>query len=198
MKIALKPKLVKLQLIKFKIYKSDSNEKSKKITENMCLEFIELNLKKALHIIHNYNIKKKTIFFIGLPKKIQNDYVKLLQQTNHLFFPEFIWIKGILTNKVSIFKYIQQQINSNIKSHNIDLKLLFSIQRKPDLIVLFNKKTESEAFQEAIKLRIPVIAITIDLSLEKGILYPIYGNFRFLNKRLGNLCFILLNSILKK
>lgn len=192
-----KSKLIKFQLIKFKTYKQKKNIFDKN-TQKFNFESIELHLKKALQIIYNYHLNNKTIFFIGVPQKLKKKFFSMLKATKHLFVPENTWLKGVLSNKVSIFKYLNQQINSDIKNTDTNLKFLFTIQKKPDLIVLLDQKLESQAFQEAIKLKIPVIAITTSLVLNKNILYPIYGNFEFLNKKLNNIYFLLLKSIFNK
>lgn len=190
-------KLIKFQLIKFKTYKQKKNIFDKN-TQNFNFESIELHLKKALQIIYSYHLNNKTIFFIGVPQKLKKKFFSILKTTKHLFVPESTWLKGVLSNKVSIFKYLNQQINSNIKNTDTNLKFLFTIQKKPDLIVLLDQNLESQAFQEAIKLKIPVIAITTSLNCNKSILYPIYGNFEFLNKKLNNIYFLLLKSIFNK
>ena len=189
-----KSKLIRLQLLKSKTYKLTRSD-----NKYIKLEYIELHLKKALQIIYNYHFNNKKIFFVGVPKKVQQNFVKTLQKTQHLFIPESTWINGILSNKVSIFKYIHQQINTNIKTKKkSDIKSLFEIQQKPDLIVIFNKAAELNALQEGNKLRIPTIVVTDSLNVDSSILYKIPGNFHFLNKKLNNIFFILLNSIFKK
>lgn len=189
-----KSKLIRLQLLKSKTYKLNKSD-----NRYMKLEYIELHLKKALQIIYDYHFNNKKIFFVGVPKKVQQKFTKTLQRTQHLFIPESTWIIGILSNRTSIFKYIHQQVNSNIKTKkNNNLKSLFEIQKKPDLIVLFNEKSESKALQEANKLRIPTLVVTNSFRNDNNALYRIPGSFHFLNKKLDNVFFILLNSIFKK
>lgn len=165
-------KLIRLQLIKFKIYK----ENQSMIEENF--QYSELYLKKALQIIYNYHFHNKNIFFIGLPLKIQRNYSKLFFQTSHSFIPKLIKIDGIITNK--------------------DLRILNQIEQKPDLIVFFDKKIKYSVFKETVKLKIPVITITTNIKLNENVLYSIYSNFYYLNKRLNNLYIYLFTSILKK
>lgn len=184
-----KSKLIKLQLIKRKIYKNKKNDK---------LEVIELHVKKMLQIIYSYHFQNKKIYFIGLPAQIQKMYTKTFYKTNHLFIPEFTWIKGVLSNRTPTFKYLYKQINIKEKTKNSSLNSLFTIYQKPDLVVLFDIEKESVAFQEAIKLRIPVVAAITNSSIVKNVSYPIFGDFRFVNRGMDNLFFILLNSILKR
>lgn len=195
-----KCKLVKLQLIKSKTYKQNSNLLNKTADEYKDLDFIELQLKKALQIIYNYHINNQKIFFVGVPRTVQKKFNKALQKTSHLFIPESTWINGVLSNKVSIFKYIQQRIKTNIKnkSSNSKLKSLFLIKQKPNLIVLFDQNSESNALKEAIKLRIPIISLNGKYLSGSNVLYNIFWNSRFLNKTLSNIFYLLLNSLFKK
>lgn len=194
---ASKSKLIKFQLIKFKTYKQKKGALNKNV-QNKNFEHLELHLKKALQLIYSYHLNNKKIIFIGVPFKLKTKFFIMLKKTKHLFVPESTWIKGVLSNKISIFKYLNQQINSNIKNTDTNLKFLFTIQEKPDLIVLLNQEIESHAFQEAIKLKIPTVAIITGLKLNKNVLYPIHGNFEFLNKKFDNIYFLLLKSIFNK
>ena len=180
-------KLIQLQLIKSKMYKTNSES----------IESIELHLKKALQIVHKYHVNSKQIFFVGLSNTIQSYYQKVLKNTKHLSVPQSTWVNGILSNRVSILKYLHQKINSNSENNKANLKYLFSIQQKPDLIVLFNKELELDVFQEATKLKIPVISVTTKCNLDQNSLYSIYGTRDAIEKRVDNLYLILLNSILK-
>lgn len=188
-------KLVKLQLIKSKIYKQNFYVLSNNLFKK--LERIEIQLKKSIQIINNYHINNQKIFFVGVPYNIQKKYTKALKKTNHLFIPKSMWLNGLLSNKISIFKHIQQQINKNINSN---LKQLFLIKQKPSLIVLLNEKSEFIALKEAIKFRVPVIAVVNEkFYLNSNISYNIYCKARSLSfKSLLKLFYFLLNSLFKK
>lgn len=192
-----KSKLIKFQLIKFKTYKQNKGVSDKNI-QKFNFEYIELHLKKALQLIYSYHLNNKKIFFIGVPFKLKKKFFIMLKKTKHLFVPESTWIKGVLSNKISIFQYLNKQIKSNIKTTDTNLKFLLTIQEKPDLIVLLNQEIEPHVFQESIKLKIPIVAITTSLKSNKKIFYPIHGNFEFLNKKFDNIFFLLLKSIINK
>ena len=113
-------KLIQLQLIKSKMYKTNSES----------IESIELHLKKALQIVHKYHVNSKQIFFVGLSNTIQSYYQKVLKNTKHLSVPQSTWVNGILSNRVSILKYLHQKINSHSENNKANLKYLFSIQQK--------------------------------------------------------------------
>lgn len=188
-------KLIKLQLIKSKIYKQTPHLLKNSLFKN--LERIEIQLKKSIQIINNYHINNKKIFFVGVPYNIQKKYAKASKKTNHLFIPKCMWLNGLLSNKVSIFKHIQKRINKNV---NNNLKTLFLVKQKPSLIILLNEKSELIALKEAIKFRVPVIAVVNEkLSVNSDVSYNIYCKVCSLSsKPILKLFYFLLNSLFKK
>lgn len=191
-------KLLKLQLIKAKVYKK--NNQLDKFNNNS-IEQVEIFLKKALHVIYHYHLNNKKIFFVGVPSTIEKKFLNTLKKTNHLFLPESIWVNGILSNKASIYQYLrlkQLKTIKNLSHKNKDLKLLFLIKKKPDLVVILNQKMEKAAINESYKLRIPTITLNLDSVYQDKSLYKVPGNFKFLNKKTNNVFFLLLNSIFKK
>lgn len=141
----LKYKLIKLELIKFKFMKTDIQQ-----------------LKKALLVIFQYHVNNKKILFLG-----ENSHKK----TKHLFLPEFYWIKGLLTNKVTLFKYIKKRVNlfrpNKVKNY-------FLLKKKPDLIVLLNIKLQPLVEMEANKLKIPVIVLSTEKKKSDSLLHSIF------------------------
>ena len=93
--IKYKNKLLKLKLIKTKIYK-----KKDQLT-NTRIEDIEYRLKKVLHVIYKYHTNNKRILFIGVPVHTDKETKNLINSTRHTFIPESAWVNGIITNKVS-------------------------------------------------------------------------------------------------
>lgn len=188
-------KLVKLQLIKSKIYKQNSYLLSNSFFKT--LKRIEIQLKKSIQIVNNYHINNKKIFFVGVPYNVQKKYTKTLKRTNHLFIPKSMWLNGLLSNKISIFKHIQQRINKNV---NNNLKILFLIKQKPSLIILLSKKSELNALKEAIKFRVPVVVVVNEKPcINSDVGYNIYCKACFLSSRvLLKLFYFLLNSLFKK
>lgn len=188
-------KLVKLQLIKSKIYKQNSFLLDNSLFKN--LERTEIQLKKSIQIINNYHINNQKIFFVGVPYNIQKKYTKASKKTNHLFIPKSMWLNGLLSNKISIFKHIQQRINKNV---NNNLKKLFLIKQKPGLIILLNKKSELIALKEAIKFRVPVISVVSEKSaINCDVSYNIYCKASHLScNAVLKLFYFLLNSLFKK
>lgn len=113
--------------------------------ENKVID-LEMNFKKILSIIFQFHKNKKTIVFLGLPNKC---FTK-----QHIFLPEFYWVRGLLTNKRAIYKYIQKTLNHNNKN---TLKQYFFLKKTPDLFVIYNAKPDNDLLKEAFKLKIPVI-----------------------------------------
>jgi len=183
-------KLLKLQLTKSKIYKSYN------FVENQNFDFLELHFKKALQIIYNYHYYDKKIAFISIPESAQKDWKKAIHRTNHFFIPKSVWIQGVLLNKKSIFKNIQRQVSMSPLNKNIES--LFLIQQKLDLVVIFDNDSEFGILKEINKLKIPVIVVGTNLKLRETFLYSVYGNFKFLNKKINNVLLLLLTSIFKK
>ena len=192
----LKSKLIKLELIKSKIFQNYSD----KFNFKNNFDQLEVYLKKALMIIFQYHLNNKKILFIGIPEKARNKHRQKLKKTKHLFLPESYWIKGLLTNKVTIFKYIKNRINASTLSviKTKQVKNYFLLKKKPNLIVLFNSKFQSPIMKEAIKLKIPVIALNPKMRSDRGTLYKIPGNYDCVDKKNNNFFLLLLNSVLKK
>lgn len=156
-----------------KIYRNFDTKENKKID-------LELYFKKILSIIFQYHKNKKTIIFLGLANKLKNK--------QHIFLPEFYWARGLLTNKSSLFKYIKKSTNLNNK---IVLQQYFSLNKKPDLLVIFSSKLNNDLLKEASKLKIPVIFLGNDFVTTYNILYQIpfkYNKLKY-NKFLINLLY---------
>jgi ribosomal protein S2 len=184
-------KLLKLKLIKTKVYKKKNH------FNNLRIEDIEYRLKKALRIIYKYHTNNKKILFIGTPIHIGKKIKYILKNTEHSFIPESTWINGIITNQASCFKYLSK--NSKASNNKIP-ELLFKLKNKSDLIVVFNKLSDSTALNEGYVSRIPIISLNGNLDiLETKSAYKIPGNFTFTKKKIrDNFFFSLLIATFKK
>ena len=180
----LKYKLIKLELIRSKITQNNVFDNRFKETEAY--------LKKALLIIFQYHLNNKKILFIGLPKTTAEKYKQTFNQTNHLFLPDSYWIKGLLTNKVTVFRYIKKRVDLFTSKK---IKSYFLLKTKPHLIVLFSP--EADVIKEAVKLRIPVISLSSIMSYDKGVSYqlPLKNNDSI---KTNSFFLSLLNSMFKK
>jgi len=163
--------LIQLYLLKYQTYKQIQNIK----TNSMNLTFInqiQLYIKHAFYVIHQYHFSGKTILFIGLPNIKQKNLFKILKVSKHYFISENIWINGLLSNRTSIFSHLK----STFKKQDLVMKLL-SIKKNPNLIVIFNPSKELNTILESYKLNIPVITLGTDITFNSMVTYKIPGTF---------------------
>lgn len=183
-------KLVKLKLIKTKIYKKNDYHFIK-------IEEIISRLKKALHIIYKYHINNKRILFVGTPIHIEEKLKNLIKNTRHTYIPESVWMNGVLTNQQSCFKYLlknQQSINRKIST------ILFKTKKKSDLIVILDSSVNPNALSEGYLTRTPVISLNLHLdNSDIKSSYKVPGNFKFTHKKArSNFFYSILSATLKK
>jgi len=178
-------KLVKLKLIKTKIYKSNDKNFTK-------IEDVVYKLKKALHIIYKYHINNKRILFVGTP--IENPLNDIIKTTKHLLIAEKIWMNGIITNQSSWFKSLsknQKTLNRKVST------VLFKTKQKSDLIVILDSSSNFNAIKEGYVAKIPVISLNLNKNKNYG--YNIPGNFKFTSKKTrDNFFYSMLSSTLRK
>ena len=122
-----KSKLLKLYILKYQIYLTNSNDLNNKIVST--LENIEVYLKKSLKLIHEYHSKKKKILFVGFSLPKNNLLFQIKNNTKHMFISKKLWNPRLLSNK-----------------HNL-----------PNLIVIFNSEYYTKIIKEADNFKIPVI-----------------------------------------
>ena len=184
--------LLKLHIIKFRIYENHKN--SLDYLPNINTAEIVIKLKKSINIIYNFHKNKKKILFIGVPKLIEK---KINLETNHIAVPEFYNILGLFINK-PILK------NLRLKNKSIQKSKLFSFSKlnyKPDLILIFNYDNEDLIIKESYKSKIPVIKFNYNFNLKKKNLFNLYevpGNLNFSKKSIDDLFFKIINSIFNK
>lgn len=151
--------LIRLHLLKHQIYKNDTS----KISFYNSLDFLELNIKRILSLIHFYNINNKRILFVGLPYIQKKRFFKHL---NHVFLPKNFCVreKSLNTNKY-LFE-IKQKLDFQ--------KINLTVQNF-DLIIFFNPNLRHiEMLKEFRKFKIPLILI---------------GNQKKLNNIFSKYCF---------
>jgi small subunit ribosomal protein S2 len=146
-----------------------------------------LDLKKtAKKITEAYNVVKqsasegKTFLFVGT-KKQARDSIKLEAERANIFYINERWLGGTLTNFKTIKKSIERMktIEEMIEDNSISLrpkkeilslkkelerlhKFLLGIKemtKAPDIIFIVDPGKEINAIKEAIKLKIPIIAM---------------------------------------
>lgn len=185
-----KQKLLKLKLIKTKVYKKNHNN-------FIQIEDIVNRLRKAFYIIYKYHTNNKRILFVGSSTRIDFKLKTLIKKTKHIIIPESIWMSGLLTNQASCFKYLSK--NQKIINRKVS-KILFQVKKKSDLIVILNNSSNVTSVKEGYVTRTPVISINCDLDiLDPKPSYKIPGNFKFTKKKIRNTFFYsILFATLKK
>lgn len=186
--------LLKLNLLKSKVYE----QPIKKIKFN---NFIDANLnqivvdiKKVLQIIFQYHKAEKRILFLGLPYKLES---RVNQLTKHIAIPKNFNTQGVISNYNS--KFFKSDRNSNQAwLKNSSKFLLPKLSKKLDLIVLFNHDNSETILSEAGVAKIPVIFFGTNFGLQNSASYKVEGNFK--NVLIGsnkNVFFIGLNFLFK-
>ena len=178
-------KLLKLKLIKTKIYKKNYP------FMNLKIEDIEYRLKKGLQIIYKYHINGKKILFVGNSSTVETKMKILLKNTKHLFIPEYSLLNGVITNK--------QQFSTDLSkksSYNQTPKL----KNKHHLIVICGKQINNNILSEGYKAKIPIIFLGSNLDIFNiKSSYKIPGNFLLAKKKMiSHFLLALLEAIFRK
>ena len=178
-------KLLKLKLIKTKIYKKNYT------FTNLKIEDIEYRLKKGLQIIYKYHVSGKKILFVGNSSTVETTMKNLLKNTKHMFIPEYLWLNGAITNEQTF------STNSTKKSsYNKTSKL----KNKNNLMVILDKQIKNDIITEGYKAKTPIIFLGISLDIfDVRSSYKIPGNFLLAKKKIRNNFFLaLLENTLRK
>jgi hypothetical protein len=187
-----KTKLLRLKLLKTKIYRNQEN------FDYLLLKEMETRLKKILHVIYRFHVANKKILFIGTPLKLNNQIKQLLKNKKHSFIPESVWMNGIITNSSPSFKHL---LKKHAVSSDKVSKSLFNLKNQSDLVVVLNEKLNLDALEESALRRVPTISLNSNHNLPSTYLstYKLSGDFSFAGKEIrNNLFFLFLNSLLKK
>lgn len=178
-------KLLKLKLIKTKIYKKNYT------FTNLKIEDIEYRLKKGLQIIYKYHVSGKKILFVGNSSAVETTMKNLLKNTKHMFIPEYLWLNGAMTNK--------QTYSTNSTKRSLYDKTS-KLKDKNNLIVILDKQIKNGIIAEGYKAKTPIIFLGSSLDIfDVRSSYKIPGNFLLAKKKIRNNFFLaLLKSTLKK
>nr|YP_009495555.1 ribosomal protein S2 [Nitzschia sp. (in: diatoms)]AWQ64285.1 ribosomal protein S2 [Nitzschia sp. (in: diatoms)] len=149
--------ILKLHLLSSQAYKYAEKKISSGILTDFNLTQVISGLKKALHIIFEYNQANKTILFIGVPKKLE---LKINRLTAHSAVPYNFDLQGVIANNVKSSKLSKV---GNQHSSKLYLKSLMpKLQKKPDLVVLFSHEKKQAIINESYVSKVPVIAFNSD------------------------------------
>ena len=152
--------------------------------------------KNALNEIHKCISKGGKILIVST-KKQASEQVSMLAKETDQFFVNYRWLGGMLTNwntiqnSIKRMKKLEDQLSKDdigftkkeiLKLGKEKEKLQRSLggiaemKKIPELIFIIDTNSESLAVKEAIKLRIPIVAILDTNSDPTDIEFPIPGN----------------------
>jgi ribosomal protein S2 len=186
--------LLKLNLLKSKVYEQPIKKMKFNNLIDANLNQIVVDIKKVLQIIFQYHKAEKRILFLGLPYKLES---RVNQLTKHIAIPKNFNIQGVISN------YNSKSFKSDKNSNQAWLKnsskfLLPKLSKKLDLIVLFNHDNNETILSEAGVAKIPVIFFGTNFGSQNSASYKVEGNFK--NVLMGsnkNVFFIGLNFLFK-
>jgi len=141
-------------------------------------------IKKSVKLISKIHCSNGKILFVGFPEADKNNLIQLCTLKNHSYISDQSWVNGILTNGHGLFVYKKTFLN-NFKFKNEKEKRFFyekfggilNLNKKPDLLVVYNHSKSLDALHEAAKMNIPVISFINSGNNPEKIDYPIAGNF---------------------
>lgn len=177
--------LLKLKLIKTKMYLKKEN------STNLKIEDVECRLKKGLQVIFKFHASRKKIFFVGnLSFAEEIAAKKMLTSTKHLFVPEYLCPNGRIVNK------------KTLPTHALRRSSVHRISRLTNnnhLTIVLNSSTSNLQI-ENYKARMPTIVLGHNLDIfDDTPGYKILGNFIICNKKVkSHLFLVLLRSFLRK
>ena len=153
-------------------------------------------MKNALSEIHKCISKGGKILLVSTKKQASEQISDLAKETEQ-FFVNYRWLGGMLTNWNTIQNSIKRMklLNEELSKDDIGftkkeiLKLgkerdklqrslggIENMKKIPDMIFIIDTNIESLAVKEAIKLKIPIVAILDTNSDPTDIQFPIPGN----------------------
>ena len=153
-------------------------------------------MNSALHEMHKCIASGGKILFVSTKKQATETIAALAKDTSQ-FYVNHRWLGGMLTNWKTISNSIKRykKLSADLSKENIGftkkeiLKLtgekdklerslggIADMIKVPNMIFVIDTNVESLAIKEAIKLKIPIVAITDTNSDPTGINFPIPGN----------------------
>lgn len=187
--------LLLLDLLKSKTYLGESKSlwnpevkyRLSGIRNNFCIIDITKTmseLKQVLRLISKLSKKNNKILFVGFPKSQASLLKPFIKKKNHFYVDNSVWVNGFLTNGTSFFLY-KTNFLKNLKNKSEKEKKFFfqrfegvlELNKKPDLILIYNHSNNVETFNEALELSIPVVSFLNTQNNSELVDYPIVGNF---------------------
>ncbi len=152
--------------------------------------------KEALSKVSNVVANGGKILFVSTKKQASEAIANLAKETSQ-YYVNYRWLGGMLTNwntisnSIKKLKKIEEALKSEnrgftkkemlkmaVKKDKLERSLggISEMKGVPDLIFIIDTNYEMLAIKEAIKLKIPIIAVLDTNSDPTGIDYPIPGN----------------------
>tara|TARA_B100000941_G_scaffold210234_1_gene153906 strand:+ start:710 stop:1507 length:798 start_codon:yes stop_codon:yes gene_type:complete len=153
-------------------------------------------IKSALKEVHKCISSGGKILIVSTKKQAAETVLKIAQETDQ-YYVNYRWLGGMLTNWQTIQNSIKRlkKLEKDLSKEDIGftkkeiLKLgkekdklqrslggISNMSKVPEMIFIIDTNMESLAVKEAIKLKIPIVAILDSNSDPIGINYPIPGN----------------------
>jgi len=150
----------------------------------------------ALHEIHKCIVSGGKILFVSTKKQATETISALAKDTSQ-FYVNHRWLGGMLTNWKTISNSIKRykKLSEDLKQESTGftkkeiLKMgkqrdklerslggIADMKKTPNMIFIIDTNVEDLAVKEAVKLRIPIVAIIDTNSDPTGINFPIPGN----------------------
>ncbi len=161
------------------------------------LEQTQGKLKDALDFVKELAKKNGVILFIGSKRQAKAIIKKYAEETGMPYVIER-WVGGTFTNFGNIIKLInklkdwenkklQGEFNKYTKKEQLEfekeinrLNLLVggirNLNKLPEAVYLIDLKKEKTAFREALKMNVPIVAVTDSNVNPSGVNYPIPAN----------------------
>jgi len=188
--------ILKLHLLNSGMYEYTTKKVNSATSTDSSLTQVVSSFKKALSVIFEFHQAKKTILFIGVPKKLE---LKINKFTNHIAVPHSFDLQGVISNTFKPLKLSKSDKNFFSKLY---LKsLLPKLLRKPDLVVLFSHEKKQTVLNESYIAKVPLITFDCDSSVKDtwvNNLYNVQGvDFNVLQNPNKNIFFIGLNFLFR-
>jgi len=167
-------RLLKLSLLKSKVYEQPIKKMKFNNFIDVNLNQIIVSIKKVLQITFQYHKADKRILFLGLPHNLES---RVNQSTKHVAVPKNFNIQGVISNYNS--KSFRSYGNSNQAwLKNSSKFLLPKLSKRLDLIVLFDHDKSEAILSEARVAKIPVASFGTNSGSQNHALYNVEGNFK--------------------
>lgn len=165
--------ILKLHLLKSRVYEQIIKKQSSNSLNEIDLLQTITSFKKALQVIFQYHTAEKRILFIGVPKKLE---LRINRVTKHVAVSNVFNLQGVISN------YSKNFVAGTILGNKSRIGALRGLEpklsRKPDLIVLFSHEKKENIVSESYFAKIPLITFNDDATSRSATdtFYKVPGN----------------------